>query len=115
MPPTVEPTSAPIDERDWLILNALSDDYESVEQIVQLVNTPTEAWPDVTPLEVIDRLERLYRAKHVLLILDAIFDKQEMVREIDQIKDRRFWFGRTPSGDALWEKYSEDFCPKSWN
>jgi hypothetical protein len=96
MRPTVEATSAPIDERDWLILNALSDDYESVEQIVQLVNTPTEAWPEVTPLEVIDRLERLYRPKHVLLILDAIFDRQEMVREIDQIKDRRFWFGARP-------------------
>ena len=111
----METKPASIDGRDWLILNALSDDYESVEQIVQLVNTPTQAWPGVTPLEVIDRLESLYHAGHVFLTLNAKFDKQEMIREIDQTQTRRFWFGRTPSGDALWERHSAEYCPDTWN
>jgi hypothetical protein len=103
--------SALIDRNDWLILDALSDDYESVEQIVKLVNAPEEMWPEVTSLEVIDRLERLYRAGHVFLTLDANFDRDAMIREIDQTRDRKFWFGRTPSGDALWQKYSAGYFP----
>ena len=62
---TVEAKPAPIDRNDWLILNALSDDYESVEQILWLVNTPTEAWPEVTPMAVIDRLEQPSRRTRV--------------------------------------------------
>jgi hypothetical protein len=108
----VEPSPVPPDRYDWLILNALSDDYESVEQIVKLVNMPEEAWPDVTPLAVIDRVERLYRAGHLFLTLDAKFDRDAIVREIDQTSDRKFWFGRTPSGDALWEKHSAEHYPE---
>jgi hypothetical protein len=111
---TVKAKQAPIDRYDWLILNALSDDYESVEQILWLVNTPTEAWPEVTSLEVIDRLERLHHAGHVFLILDAKFDREAMICEIHRTADRKFWFGRTPSGDALWKNHCEAFCPKGW-
>ena len=106
---TVEPAPASIDRHDWLILNALSDDYESIEQIVKLVNLFEETWPDVTPLEVIDRVERLFRAGHLFLTLDAKFDRDAMIREIDQTSDRRFWFGRTASGDALWQKHTEEY------
>ena len=53
-----KPGAVSIDRYDWLILDALSDDYESVEQIVKLVNIPEEAWPEVTPVDVIDRVER---------------------------------------------------------
>ena len=101
-----------IDRYDWLILDALSDDYESVEQIVNLVNSPKEAWPEVTPLDVINRLERLYHAGHLFLTLDAKFDRNAMIREIDQTPDRKVWFGRTPSGDALWQKHSAEYCPE---
>ena len=82
-----------IDRYDWLILDALSDDYESVEQIVNLVNSPEDASPEVTPLAVIDRVERLYHAGHLFLTLDAKFDRNAMIREIDQTRDRKFWFG----------------------
>jgi hypothetical protein len=91
---------------DWLILDALSDDYESVEQIAQLVD---DEWPSAAPMEIIDRLERLYKAGYVFLTLDAIFDRAELVREIDQTRERRFWFGRTPSGDAFWRQHAADF------
>jgi hypothetical protein len=108
----VKSNSALIDRYDWLILDALSDDYESVEQIVELVSARKEMWPEVTPLEIIDRVERLYRAGHLFLTLDAKFDRDAMIREIDQTKDRKFWFGRTPSGDALWQKYSAQYYPE---
>ena len=94
-----------LERNDWLILNALSDDYESVEQITSLVR---DDWPSAPPLEIIDRLERLYAAGHVLLALEATFNRAEMVREIDQTDDRRFWFGRTPTGDALWQQHATD-------
>jgi hypothetical protein len=109
---TVEPNPASLDRHDWLILNALSDDYESVEQIVKLVNMPEEAWPEVTPLAVIDRVERLYRLGHLFLTLDAKFDRDAMIREIDQTSDRKFWFGRTASGDALWQKHADEYYPE---
>ena len=102
----METNAQTLERNDWLILNALSDDYESVEQITSLVR---DDWPSAPPLEIIDRLERLYAAGHVLLILDATFDRAEMVREIDQTDDRRFWFGRTPTGDALWQQHATDF------
>jgi hypothetical protein len=109
---TVEPTPASIDRHDWLILNALSDDYESVEQIVKLVNTPEQDWPEVTPLKVIDRVERLFHAGYLFLTFDAKFDRDAIVQEIDQTLDRKFWFGRTPSGEALWQKYSAEYYPE---
>ena len=95
-----------IERNDWLILNALSDDYESVEQITSLVR---DDWPSAPPLEIIARLERLHAAGHVSLALNETFDRAEMVREIDQSDDRRFWFGRTPTGDALWQQHAADF------
>src|SRR3954447_6622737 len=101
-----------IDRYDWLILDALCDDYESVEQIVNLVNSPEDAWPEVTPLAVIDRVERLYHVGHLFLTLDAKFDRGAMISEIDQTRDRKFWFGRTPSGDALWRQYSAVYYPE---
>jgi hypothetical protein len=108
----VKPSVVSIDRYDWLILDALSDDYESVEQIVKLVNIPEEAWPEVTSVNVIDRVERLYHAGHLFLTLDAKFDRDAIVHEIDQTSDRKFWFGRTPSGDALWKKHSAEYYPE---
>ncbi len=90
---------------DWLILDALSDDYESVEQIVQIVS---DDWPSAPPLEIIDRLEQLNAAGHVFLTREEIFDRDEMVREFTQTSSR-FWFGRTASGDALWQRYAAAF------
>jgi hypothetical protein len=95
-----------IELHDWLILDALSDDYESVEQIIQLVH---DDWPSPPPLEIIDRLERLYSAGHVFLTLDATFDRAEMVREIGWTRSQRFWSGRTQTGDAPWQQHAADF------
>lgn len=99
----------PLERNDWLILDALSDDYESVEQITSLLR---DHWPSAAALEIIDRLERLHAAGHVFLTLNATFDRAEMIREINQTDDRRYWFGRTPTGDALWQQYSAEFGHK---
>ena len=61
------------------------------------------------PLEIIDRLERLYSAGHVFLTLDATFDRAEMVREIGWTRSQRFWSGRTQTGDAPWQQHAADF------
>jgi hypothetical protein len=106
------PSTANIDRYDWLILDSLSDDYESVEQIVNLVNSPEVVWPGVTPIEIIDRIERLYLAGHVFLTLGAKFERDAMILEIAQTSDRKFWFGRTSSGDALWRKHSAEYYPE---
>ena len=103
----VDPHKEPPERHDWEILDALSDDYESVEQIANLVH---DVWPSVTPLDIINRLERLYDAGYVTLTRNVTFDRAEMIREIDHTSDRRFWFGRTASGDALWERHAEEFC-----
>ena len=79
---------------------------------MNLVNSPEDASPEVTPLAVIDRVERLYHVGHLFLTLDAKFDRAAMIREIDQTRDRKFSFGRTPSGDALWRKYSAVYYPE---
>ncbi|MBI5684237.1 MAG: hypothetical protein HZC54_04085 [Verrucomicrobia bacterium] len=102
----METKAQTIDLHDWLILDALSDDYESVEQIIQLVD---DDWPSASPMEIIDRLERLYSAGYIVLTLGATFDRIAIVREIDQTCDRGFWFGRTPSGDRLWQQHATDF------
>ena len=102
----METNAQTLDFKDWLILHAHSDDYESVEQIAKLVD---DAWPQASPLEIIDRLHRLYAAGHVYLTLGATFDRAEMVREIDQTDDRHFWFDRTASGNALWQQHAAEF------
>jgi hypothetical protein len=105
--PRILNTDAPtIALHDWLILDALSDDYESVEQIAKHVQPD---WQSPDPLEIIERLEHLHSAGLVFLTLDATFDGAEMVREISQTSSRRFWFGRTPTGDALWQRQAADF------
>jgi hypothetical protein len=95
-----------LERNDWLILNALSDDYGSVEHITALV---CDDWPSAPPLEIIGRLERLYAAGHVFLTIDGTYERPGMIREAGQTNDRRFWFGRTPTGDALWQQHAADF------
>jgi len=81
---------AAIDQIDWETLDALADDYESVEKIQKLL-TPKV----VSQEEIIDRLERLYRAGYVFLTLGKTFDRDALVEEIYLTKDRKFWFGHT--------------------
>jgi len=64
---------AAIDQIDWETLDALADDYESVEQIQKLL-TPKV----VSQEEIIDRLERLYRAGYVFLTLGKTFDRDAL-------------------------------------
>jgi len=87
-----------IDAQDWLILDALADAYESVEQIQSLIK-PVE----LSQEQIIDRLQRLHSDNFIFLILNQIFDRQLLLDEIDKTKDRKFWFGRTENGYRAWE------------
>jgi hypothetical protein len=99
-------TKQTLDLHDWIILDALAEDYESVEAIIQISQ---EDWPSAPLLEVIDRLECLCSAGYVFLTLGEVFNRDELIREIDQTDDRRFWFGRTPSGTKIWAEQASGF------
>jgi hypothetical protein len=91
-----------IDAQDWIILDALADDFESAEQIQSLIR-PLE----LSQEQVIDRLQRLHSDNFIFLILNQIFDRQSLLDEIDKTKDRKFWFGRTENGYKAWQDCSD--------
>lgn len=83
-----------LDSVDFEILDALSDDYESVEQIHQSIT-----WCCVAQEEIISRLERLHAEGYVTLMGDKLFDREAMLKEISETKDRAFWFSLTAKGN----------------
>ena len=86
---------------DWEILNALSDDYESVEQIHSLITGSSGT--SVTQQEILDRLEYLHKHNYVFLTLNKVFDRSRLQGEIDgRTEDRKYWFGRTENGYLAW-------------
>ena len=90
---------------DWEILDALSDDYESVEQIQKLIRPTT-----LSQEEIIQRLEQLHSENYVFLILNRTFDRAALIREIGETKDRKYWFGRTEKGYLAWQRLTQGFC-----
>lgn len=83
-----------LDSVDVQILDALSDDYESVEQIHRSIT------PDcVAQEEIISRLERLHAEGYVTLIGNKPFDREAMLKEISETKNRAFWFSLTAKGN----------------
>jgi len=83
-----------LDSVDADILDALSDDYESVEQIQQSITSCC-----VAQEEIISRLERLHAEGYVMLMGDKPFDREAMLKEISGTKDRAFWFSLTAKGN----------------
>jgi hypothetical protein len=98
----------PINRLDWEVLNALSDDYESVEQIVSLINGFNKDLV-VGPDNVIDSLEWLHQNNLVFLTLNKSFDRAKLESEITNSL-REYWFGRTEEGLREWERHSDTFC-----
>ena len=93
-----------IDRLDWHILDALADDYESVEQIQKLIQ------PEILSQEsIINRLEHLYMSGYVFLTLNQSFDRQRLIEEIYHTKDRKFWFGQTEIGRLAWRGFSDRY------
>ena len=86
-----------LDWIDWAILDSLSDDYESVDQIQGYSEIL-----DISKEEIIDRLEILHSNNYVFLLINQKFDKKELISEIHGTKQRKFWFGRTENGYKVW-------------
>ena len=88
---------------DWEILDALSDDYESIEQLHSLITTLGNSF-SCTPHEILDRLQWLHEYNYVFLTLNKTFDRAKLLDEIEGRTDcRPYWFGRTENGYKAWE------------
>ncbi len=86
-----------LDWIDWAILDSLSDDYESVDQIQGYTRIL-----DLSKEEIIDRLENLHSKNYLFLLINQRFNKEELIAEIHKTKQRKFWFGRTENGYKVW-------------
>jgi len=93
-----------IDRLDWEILNALSDDYESVEQIKGLIEGFSEI--NISTDDLIARLEKLHKQNYIFLILNKTFDRSKLIQELET-PDRKYWFGRTETGYLAWRALIE--------
>jgi hypothetical protein len=92
---------------DWEILDALSDDYESIEQIQSLISDDRGEGP--TQSQILDRLTYLHEKNYIFLTLGQIFSREGLQDEIDgRTKDRKYWFGRTESGYLAWLEHDPD-------
>lgn len=92
-----------IDEMDWAILDALQLP-ESVEQI-QISIQPLQ----LSQEQIIDRLERLHAEHYVYLLINAKFDRDLLIKEIQDTEDRKFWFDRTEKGFKTWQEYQSSY------
>lgn len=103
---------------DWEILDSLSDDYESIEQIHQLLEAGGSFKGDFALQTILDRIELLYASNYVFLILNETFDRSKLQLEIEgKTGNRPYWFGLTNSGCAAWEACSERYGgePIDWS
>lgn len=92
---------------DWLILDVLSDDWETMTQIYPMVLHEASA---VSREEIIDRIEALYQKDFVQIQKDVVFDKQKILSELpEDYYTTNFWFGLTEKGVVEWEENSERF------
>jgi hypothetical protein len=80
----------------------LSDDYESIEQIQQLMGHSS-----IDTLEILDRLQKLHKDNYVFLTLNMKFDRENILNEIKEKKQKRYWFGRTEKGYLEWQRLSK--------
>ena len=107
---------------DWEILNALSDDYESIEQIKDMIESHDSGLSNGKK-EILDRLEHLQATNYVFLINNQTFEKEKLKQEIEgQTDSRPFWFGRTENGYLAWQERATDYfkspkagrCENGW-
>jgi hypothetical protein len=90
-----------IDRISWHILNAMADDWESLEQIHPSVNRDTGP---VSREVIIEHLEDLKKERLVQIMDDKDFNGIEILK--DPIE---YWFGMTESGRSLWNSESNKY------
>jgi len=100
---TKDITSDEIDRIDWEILNALSDDYESIEQIQNHI-MPAR----ISQNDIVNRMQKLHENNYVYLTMNMKFDRNSMMQENNETKQRRYWFGRTEKGYLAWQRLASE-------
>ncbi|HBC87378.1 MAG TPA: hypothetical protein DCZ94_10520 [Lentisphaeria bacterium] len=93
-----------MDKIDWLILNELSDDFESMNQIY-----PLEKAMQAKRRDIIDRIEILIQKGLIKLLNDVDFDKETLLAEPENYPGTEFWFGLTEKGAGAFEKHAKKF------
>ena len=93
-----------MNKTDWLILNTLSDDVESMTQLY-----PIKEGSQVSRTGLIDRIEILIQEGLIKLDHDVAFDKEALLAEPEVYYDTEFWFGLTGKGAEAWEKNAQEF------
>jgi hypothetical protein len=97
-----------ITKLDWEILNALADDYESIEQIESLINDLSGI--STNKEQILDRLEYLHWNCYVFLIMNKTFERAKLEDEIrERTQARYYWFGRTEKGYLAWQELTEGY------
>jgi hypothetical protein len=97
-----------ITKLDWEILDALADDYESIEQIESLINDTSDI--STTKELILDRIEYLHRHYYVFLLGNRIFDREDLEEEISgRTQNRYYWFGRTENGYLAWQELQSKY------
>jgi hypothetical protein len=90
-----------IDIISWHILNAMADDWESLEQIHPSVNR------DAVPVSkeiIVAHLEDLKKNGLIQIMDNKEFNRMEILK--DPIE---YWFGMTKSGRSLWDSESNKY------
>ena len=96
-----------IDATRWHILDALADDWESPEQISHHFRDFVHP---IAPKALADLLEELFTRNYLFLTLNTLFDKADILAELQGETDtRRFWFGRTDLGYMAWEQLQDKY------
>lgn len=103
-----------IDSVRWHVLDALADDWESPEQIMNYLADFPGTVPTIDELGEIIR--ELFQTHYIFLTLNTLYDHDQVMKELRrETTDRRFWFGRTDIGYMAWNALSEKYAPKETN
>lgn len=94
-----------MDRIDWEILEAVSNEFESLTQIYPMVNEAL----DVERVDIIDRMESLLQRGLIKLSKNIEFNKETLLDEPDVYYDTEFWFGLTEQGAEAWEQHAKEF------
>ena len=88
-----------MDRIDWVILDCLADDFESIQQIYPMIKKE-----NISIEEAINRLISLYQNGYVCLNENDTLNIEALSQDIEKCDFPRFQFGLTNEG----EKYRED-------
>lgn len=93
-----------LDKIDWVILDVLHFDHESIQQI-----HPLEEYPEISRDEIIDRLYNMFENGYVCFANDETFTIEQIKNEQVNCVCSDFWYGMTEKGCEFWEENAEKY------